>query len=107
MLGIDQIARDASLLQQVINRNPVHTGGLHCDSCDATREQPGDQGVQIGRKGSECPHGLFITISRNGSDDRLAANVQTGGVGMDADQILQLTPLCACSSRNHDTPQVQ
>src|SRR5262245_41115166 len=46
MLGIDQVACDTSLLQQVINRNPVHAGGLHCDARDAAGEQPGQEGVQ-------------------------------------------------------------
>src|SRR6266542_122098 len=106
MLGIDQIACDTGLLQQLINRNSVHAGGLHCDSVDATSEEPDDQGVQIGRKGGERPHHLFITIGRHGGDNHLAADIQTGGVGMDAGEILHLTPLCACSCGNHYTPPI-
>src|SRR4029079_17700379 len=34
------------------------------------------------------------------------ANIQPGGVRMDAGEILQLTRLCACSPRNHKTPPV-
>src|ERR687884_536425 len=63
------IAADSAFFQQVVDRNPIYAGRLHSNGVDPARFEPGDQGVQVGRKGRKDPDRLRITVGRHSDDD--------------------------------------
>ena len=67
----------AMLLKQLVNGDPKHAGRLHRDGINPARQQSGDKGVQIRRKGEKHAHGLRIAIRWNGNHNLCAANVKT------------------------------
>ena len=89
MLRIHQIGPNAVLFEQLINRDPVHPSRFHRDGIYATLQQPGHQGMKIGRKGPKHPHRLRVTIGGHRHNNLLAADIETSCVRMDTGEILQ------------------
>ena len=70
-------------LEDFVERDPVHAGGLHRHRRDATGHQPVGQAMQIGREGRERPHRRQVALRRHGDVMGFGAAINTRGVGID------------------------
>ncbi len=59
---MDQLHIETVLFQYVVDRNPVHSGGLHGHRLDATFLEPSRLPVQVLRKTAKVTHGLRIAV---------------------------------------------
>ena len=75
---IHQARLDAVLLQHVVHRNPVHSGGLHRCCGDATTDQPFGHLVQIAGEGLALADGMLIPVRRHGDVDLPGSNIDAG-----------------------------
>src|SRR5436190_10372777 len=89
MAWIDQIGCDARLFEQLVDWDPKDPGRLHRHGVDATGEEPGDESVQISRKGLKHSYRLRIALGRDRNNDFFAANIQTSSIGMDTGEFIQ------------------
>src|SRR4051812_36252517 len=89
MARIDEIGRDPCLLKQLVDRNPEHAGRFHRHRVDATCNEPGDQGMQIDRKGRKHADRLRVAIRWDGNYDFFAADIQTSGIGVDTSEVIE------------------
>ncbi len=83
MAGIDQLRDNARRFKQVRDRDPKDTGRFHCHRVDATCQQPGNQGVQIGRKGQKHANRLRVAIGGHSNDHCFTPDIESGCIGMD------------------------
>ena len=60
--GIDEEHREASCLQNFIERDPIHAGRLHRDGIDVTRREPVGQVDERMREAPELPHRLLGSV---------------------------------------------
>jgi hypothetical protein len=73
---------DAALLQNVVQRDPVHARGLHRHRIDAARLKPfrhPDQGIC---PAAEFPHRIRVSIRRRRRKVALIAHVDASGVAI-------------------------
>jgi hypothetical protein len=75
---IHQARLDAMLFQHVVNRNPVHAGGLHRRRGNATMDQPFGHLAQIAGEGVTLADGMVILIRRYGDIDLPGSNIDAG-----------------------------
>jgi hypothetical protein len=73
---------EAARLEQLIQRDPVHAGGLHGHGVDAAGIEPIGQTMQIDSEAGELAHGFVITVRRHGHIVRGSADVDAGGIGV-------------------------
>src|SRR3954451_3188078 len=106
MPRIDQIGRNAMLLQQFVDRNPIDAGRFERHGINPTGKQPGNQCLEILGKGRECPHGLGIAIRWDSDDDFVRSNVDTGGIGMNRGQAFQMDLLWRTLWSGHTAPRI-
>ena len=77
MARVDQADLEAARLQDLVQGDPVHAGGLHGHGGDAALREPVREGVQVRREGPEAPDGLRVAVERH-------AHVELGGPDVDA-----------------------
>ena len=95
------------LLQNVINGEPVNTGGLHRYRLDPARFQPCRHSFQICRPTSKLPYRLRIPPRGHRNEVAFISNIDSGGVRMHHVQSriiriqpsLQILPLFAVPAR--------
>lgn len=80
--GVHQIHREPARLQQLEQRNPVHSGGLHRHRLHATGGQPVGQPMKVLGKARKPPHRRIIPIRRHRHKMAGGADIDAGGVGM-------------------------
>ena len=78
--GIDQAHVEPAGLQALVERKPVHAGGLHGDGGHAALREPIREGVQVLRERPEAPDGLRVAVERH-------ADVEFGGPNVDTRSI--------------------
>ncbi len=84
LAGVHQENLEPPGFEQVVQRNPVHAGGLHGDGIDAVLLQPVGQGVQVGGAGAEGSRTSTQSVPEQGDSDdmEVAADVGASGVGV-------------------------
>jgi len=80
--SIDQIDSETSPFQELIERNPVHAGGLHGDRIDTTLGKPIGDRFQINGKGAEGANRLGIAIGGDGNPMDTVVDVDASGSGI-------------------------
>ncbi len=98
VLRVHQHHPDAMLFQNVVQRDPVHAGGLHRHSIDPARLQPFRHLVQGCRPAAKFPHRIRIPIRRHGHKVALITHVDPSGVGVNDRQ--------TGIARRHPPPQL-
>src|SRR6185436_12017795 len=81
MLSIDQMNFNAASLQDLEQRYPVHTRGLHCHRVDSALLQPVDEGVEILSKCRKRSHRFGIAIGGYGHDGLCSPHIDTSRIG--------------------------
>ena len=82
-LGADQTALDATGLEGLKQRNPIHSRGFHRSRLDTTIHKPVGQGVQISRIGTKGTDQLLVLAVRHAGHDLMGANIHPSGVAVD------------------------
>jgi hypothetical protein len=82
VMGVDQPHVNLSLLQNLKQRNPVHTGRFHRYSSDLALLKPVRQPLQIDGERWEAPNRLSITVSGNRDENLCRAYIDARGVGL-------------------------
>jgi hypothetical protein len=80
--GVDQTHLEAAGLQDLVEGDPVHAGGLHRDRGDTALLQPVREGVQVRRERAEPPDGPRVSIERDAHIDLGGPDVDPRGVGV-------------------------
>jgi hypothetical protein len=80
--GIHQDYLETVGFKDFKDRDPVDTGGFHCDRGDPYVTQPSGEPVEIGGEALELPHGKWITFGRHGNDVERGPNIDAGGMRM-------------------------
>ena len=75
---------DTSGLEDLVERDPVHTGGFHGRTGHAAHRQPVRQAMEIGREGPERTHGCRVPAGGDGDVVGVGAAIDARGVGVDA-----------------------
>ena len=99
--GIDQHDLEPASLEDLEDGNPVDTGGLHRDGCDADGLQPVGERVQVTTEGAEGPDRCRVTVRPDRDDVVRRPDIDAGGVRIDRRERIRrstLGPLC------HGTP---
>src|ERR1017187_7061123 len=86
VMGVDQEDLESSRVQNLKQRNPVHSRRLHGYGLDLARLQPGRSRVQVFRKGRETPHRLRISIPRHSDIDLRRSDIYTCSIQVQARQ---------------------
>jgi hypothetical protein len=82
VLRIHKKYLEASRLEDLIERNPVHSGGFHRYRSNTAELQPVGQFVQVSCEGAERSHRLLGTLRRNGDEDLFSTDVDPSRVRM-------------------------
>ena len=96
--GIDEEHREASCLQHVIERDPIHAGRLHRDGVDVTGREPVGQVDERMREAPELPHRLLVSVWGDRHPMTPGPNVDTRGIEMHLLQELLLPGSVASSA---------
>jgi len=86
MAGVDQVDAEAAGFEDFKGGDPVDAGGFQRHRIHAAGYQPIGQGVQVRGEGGEAAYRLTIAVWGNGGPDFVGADVEAGGVGVDAAQ---------------------
>jgi len=86
--GVHQHHLEPTLLQDLVDRDPVDPGALHDDRLDAALGEPIGQPVEIGGEGLERPHRLLIAIRTDGGHVHGGADVDRRRVRVNRGQLL-------------------
>ena len=70
----------ATVFQYLVDRHPVHAGGLHRHGGDAHRDQPVGHALDVAREAMECLHRLVAEFGRHCHHLDARANVDAGSV---------------------------
>ena len=81
VVGIDEEDFKAPRFEDLEQRNPIDTSGLHGHGLDTTLFQPVGQLQQLGGKGRESAHGVRDSIGRHGDINLAGSDVDSRGVG--------------------------
>src|ERR1022692_5028455 len=81
-LQVSQAELYAMLLENVVQRDPVHTRGLHGHRIDPARLEPFRHLVQGCRPAPEFPHRIRVPIRWHGHIVALVPHVNPSGIGM-------------------------
>jgi len=85
-MGVDQKKNESPRLQDLKQRDPVHSRALHRYRLDVARFQPVRCGVQVFREGRETPHRLQISIPRHRDIDFRRPDIYTRSIRIQAKQ---------------------
>ncbi len=81
--AVDQVDLEAASLQQLEDWNPVDAGGFHRHGLHTAFLEPIGEGFQVRGEGGETAHRVTGQVGADGGPDFAAADVETGGVGVD------------------------
>jgi hypothetical protein len=99
---IHQTWLDSVLLQHVVHRNPIHSGGLHGCCGDATTDQPFGHLMQISSEGLALANRMGIPVRRHGHEDLSGSDVDARRIRLKhrpirLHRLLRLLPrTCTC-----------
>jgi hypothetical protein len=79
--------------EDVVERNPVDSGGFHGHCGDTATHQPLGHLLQVGRKCWENSYRVFIAVSRHGNKDLPCADVDTCRIRLQNGAVVQRHPL--------------
>src|SRR5271169_2845632 len=86
VVGVDQEDLEPSRLQDLKQRDPVHSRRFHGYGLDVARLQPGRRRVQVFRERQETPHRLRISIPRHRDIDLRRSDIYTRSIQVQARQ---------------------
>src|SRR2546422_6647772 len=99
---------NAASLQNLEQRNPIHTSGFHRHRIDTTPLQPVRQIVQILRKGGKRSHRVGVSIGGHSNEDLRGSHVNTASVGSHFRQTpVQLPMFSSLGLRHGSSPFVK
>ena len=88
--SVDEHHLEASLFEDVVDRDPVHAGGLHRHGVDAAGLKPVDHAIQVRRERLESADRFRISIDRHGHVVVPGPAVDPCGIGLDPLERLRL-----------------
>src|ERR1700719_3743858 len=86
VVGVDQEDLEPSRLQDLKQRDPVHSRRFHGYGLDVARLQPGRRRVQVFRERRETSHRLRISIPRHRDIDLRRSDIYTRSIQVQARQ---------------------
>jgi hypothetical protein len=93
VLCVHQVDVEPTKLEDVVERNPVNAGGLHCYGIDATGRQPVGERVKIIGKRREPANRPRVAVRRHGDPMFVRTDVDCGGVEVNGWQRIGETSL--------------
>ena len=84
--GIDQVDLEAARLQDLIDGDPVHAGGLHHHGLDPAALEPVGHAVDGVSEAVEVAHALIIAISGHAGELAGGADINGRAIGIDDGQ---------------------
>ena len=80
--GIDKEDFEAAAFEEVEERDPEASGGLHGDGCDSASSEPVGEAIKVGGESREGAHRLGIDLRGDGDEVLGGADINTSGVRM-------------------------
>jgi hypothetical protein len=79
VLRVHQKSLKASRFEDLVERNPKHTGGFHRDQTYSAFLQPVDQFMQVARGRLERSHRLRVAIRWDSNEDLFSTDIHASG----------------------------
>src|SRR5215472_5033888 len=82
--GVDQHYFETALLEDFVERDPVHPGRFHRHGLDSTVGEPIGQPLKVGREGAELAHRFSVAVGRDRHEVAILSAIDPNRIRLDA-----------------------